>query len=75
MPSNWVGLSVLCAVIRGLNAKGLQSLGNSPGLGIVAKAMGIGLGDLAAEAVMAKQGAQSGRSHGAAALAALQGNE
>jgi len=41
----------------------------------VAKAMGIGLGNFAAQAVMAKQRAQPVCSHGAAALAALQRHE
>jgi hypothetical protein len=46
MPSVW-GFYPRFERSRGLNAKGLQSLGNSPGRGIVTKAVGIGLGDFA----------------------------
>jgi len=41
----------------------------------VPKPVRIGAGDLAAQAMMAEQGAQSSRSQGLAAPAALQGDE
>jgi hypothetical protein len=56
MPSVW-GLYPRFERSRGLNAKGLQSLGNSPGLGIVSEPVRIGQLDASGAAMMAEQGA------------------
>lgn len=47
-------------------------LGNSRGRGIVAKTLGIGLGNAAEEPVMTEERAQSGGSHGLPSAVALQ---
>ena len=56
MPSVW-GLYSRFERSRALNAKGLQSLGNSPGLGIVSKPVRVCELDTGGAAMVAEQGA------------------